>query len=94
MARARTFERRDARADREHAEKVLGLRAQAPGTVKLEGLLWALAEAQGLDQNAYDGVALVAGWVTDRANEGVELEATTILTALEAALKGLPGVKL
>lgn len=86
-------ERRDHAADRLAHEAVLARRAAAPVSTKLESLLYALAESQGSNADRYNAVATVAGWVGDRANEGINLDGFTVVSALEAALVGA-GVKL
>lgn len=84
--------RRDLEQDKRDGERVAALRAQAPNTVKLEGLLWALAESQGTSPR-YEDVALVASSVTGWANQGHEADAFLTLAAVEAALKAA-GVRL
>jgi hypothetical protein len=75
--------RRDHERDRAQDLRVAALRAQAPETTKLEGLIWSFAEMHVID--SYERVAAIAATVSAWADKGHNVNAPEALIVVEAA---------
>lgn len=83
--------RRDHERDRAHDLRVAALRAQAPETTKLEGLIWSLAEMHSTA--TYERVASIAATVSAWADTGHNVNGPEALIVVEAAFRAA-GIRL